>query len=272
MKETISLDESARYSRSSILRSERVYGYGYQSPGGVATTQELARGLDLPSQSGLRVLDIGCGTGGAAMFLAEHHAATVTGVDFSPAMIEICNERVGGNGRTGLTFVHGNACDADLFSPETFDLVWTRDCILYIEDKPRLWSNAFRWLKTGGQLMVTDFGQGDGGLSADFLAYVTDCCYYLQDLDCYHRTIEEAGFSDVQSEDITPRFIELNEQDLAQLVQRRDEFLSEFEETELTHLIERWKKKIRFAKGDDLTWLLFKARKSLPATSRSSVR
>ena len=263
MKETISLDESARYSRRSILRSEKVYGYGYQSPGGAVTTQELAQRLDLANRSGLRVLDIGCGTGGAAMFLAEHHAATVTGVDFAAAMIEICNERVGENGRTGLTFVHGDACNADLFSPETFDLIWTRDCVLHIEDKPRLWSNAIRWLKTGGQLMATDFGRSDGELSADFMQYVTDSYYHLQDLDCYHRTIEEAGFSDVHSEDITPRFIELNEQDLTQLIQRRDEFLSEFDETELTHLIDRWKKKLRFAQGGDLTWLLFMARKPL---------
>jgi len=263
MTETISLDELARYSRRSILRSEKVYGYGYQSPGGAVVTQELAQGLDVASRSGLRVLDIGCGTGGAAMYLAERHLATVTGVDIAQAMIEICSERVRGNGPR-LTFVHGDASNADLFSPETFDLVWTRDCILYAEDKTRLWSNAFRWLKTGGQLMVTDFGRGDGERSADFLKYVTDCCYYLDDLNCYHHTIEEAGFSDVQSEDITSRFIELNEQDLARLLQQRDEFISEFEETEFTHLIERWKKKIHFAESGDLTWLLFKARKPLP--------
>jgi phosphoethanolamine N-methyltransferase len=262
MTDTISFDESARYSRLSILRSEKVYGYGYQSPGGAAITHELARGLDLASRSGIRVLDIGCGTGGAAMWLAENYAAKVTGVDFAPAMIEICNERVAGSGQTGLTFVHGDARNVDLFSPDAFDVIWTRDCVLYVEDKPRLWGNAFRWLRSGGQLMATDFGRGGGELSADFLAYVTDCGYHLQNLDCYHRTIEEAGFSEIQSEDITPHFIELNEHDLAQLIQRRDEFLSEFEETELAHLIERWKKKIRFAEGGDLTWLSFKAKKS----------
>ena len=264
MNKAIRHDESVRYTRRGILRTEKLYGYGYQSPGGPIATRRFALDLDVASRSGLRVLDIGCGVGGAAMHLAEHHAATVTGVDIAHAPIEICKERVRENGQKGLTFFQGDASQADLFPPRSFDLVWTRDTILYVNDKLSFWRNAFGWLKPGGQLFVTDFGRGDRTPSAEFLEYVADSCFCLQDFNSYRHAIEEAGFSDVESEDITCYFIDLNRQELAHLLQHRDDFLSDFDESEIVYLVDRWEKKIRFAEAGNLIWLRFKARRPFP--------
>ena len=40
----------------------------------------------------LQVLDIGCGTGGSAFFIARHYGCSVRGLDMSPTMIAIANE------------------------------------------------------------------------------------------------------------------------------------------------------------------------------------
>jgi len=264
MTKAIHHDESVRYSRRVILRTEKLYGTGYQSPGGATTTHKLARTLDLATRSDLHVLDIGCGTGGAAMHFAEKYAAKVTGVDIAQTPIEICKERAHEAKREGLTFVQGDACQTDLFPPDSFDLVWTRDSLLYAEDKPSCLSNTFNWLKAGGQLFITDFGQGDAKPSAEFQKYVTDSRFLLQDIDGYRHTIEEAGFTDIEPEDITPYFIELNKQELERLLQHREDFLADFDEAEFLYLTDRWKNKIRYAEDGNLAWLQFKARNPLP--------
>jgi len=51
----------------------------------------LARAGDL---RGRRVLDVGCGTGTLATWLAEHAAARVWGVDRSPEMLAVAREKV----------------------------------------------------------------------------------------------------------------------------------------------------------------------------------
>ena len=41
---------------------------------------------------GMKVLDIGCGTGGSAFYLAKHYGVEVLGVDLSQNMLDIANE------------------------------------------------------------------------------------------------------------------------------------------------------------------------------------
>ena len=51
-----------QYSVNSILRYEKIYGYGFVSTGGNVTTEEFLDKLELkPNQ---RVLDVGCAIGG----------------------------------------------------------------------------------------------------------------------------------------------------------------------------------------------------------------
>jgi phosphoethanolamine N-methyltransferase len=58
-----------QYSRSSILRYEKIFGHGFVSTGGPETTEKFLKTLDL--QPGQRVLDIGCGIGGGDFLMSE---------------------------------------------------------------------------------------------------------------------------------------------------------------------------------------------------------
>ncbi len=49
-------------------------------------------------QPGMRILDIGCGWGGFALFLARHYDAEVTGVALAPDQIAFCKERAEAEG------------------------------------------------------------------------------------------------------------------------------------------------------------------------------
>lgn len=51
--------------------------------------------MRLGLRPGQRVLDIGCGTGGSAVFMARHYDVHVHGVDLSTSMIHLAIERQG---------------------------------------------------------------------------------------------------------------------------------------------------------------------------------
>lgn len=61
-----------------------------------AKCEHIARKLDL--QPGARVLDIGCGWGGMAMYLAQHYGASVTGITLSVEQHQLATQRAAERG------------------------------------------------------------------------------------------------------------------------------------------------------------------------------
>ena len=248
--------EVNRYNRRSILRAERMYGEGFQSPGGLDAVKGFCKRLRM--RQGMKILEVGSGLGGSAFYLAETFGAEVLGLDVSAQMVALSTERAAEKGLSNVSFRRGDIRTSDL-ETGTFDLVWTRDCILYVPQKELVWSNIRATLKPGGQLFVTDFCRGGGPLSDEFETYIEDCQYYLPALDEYVRTLETAGFAKVRMEDITMAFMEGLRQEQERLVDDRENFLRAFDESDYGYLIDRWDKKIRFCERGDLKWGLFVA-------------
>jgi phosphoethanolamine N-methyltransferase len=256
--ETKRRSEAQRYSRRNILRSEFMYGRGFQSPGGVEAVESFCARLDL--RPGMRALEIGSGLGGSALYLAERHGVDVLGLDVAEAMIEISNERRLEAGLAGVDFRLGDIRTAAL-EAGSFDLAWTRDCVLYIAEKAAVWRQVARCLKPGGQLFVTDFARSAGPLSPGFQAYLDACSYHLETLDDYARGLAAAGLKVLVADDVTPEFVEGLEREKALLERRRDEFFGQFGQEDYDYLMERWDQKIAFCRGGDMKWGLFVARK-----------
>ena len=256
--EALRTAEAQRYSRRNILRSEFMYGRGFQSPGGVEAVEAFCARLEL--RPGMRALEIGSGLGGSAFHLATRHGLRVVGLDVAAAMVEISDERRLSDGITGVELRLGDIRTAPL-AEGSFDLVWTRDCVLYIPEKDVVWQNAARCLAPGGQLFVTDFAAGDGPRSAAFQSYIEGCGYHLQTLDGYAAGLSRAGFTVVEREDVTGSFLAGLEDDLGRLNERTDAFLGEYDRADYEYLVERWNAKITFCRSGDLKWGLFVARK-----------
>ena len=251
-------EEANRYSRPSILRSEFMYGEGFQSPGGVEAVEAFCARLSM--HEGMNILDIGSGLGGADFYFAERHHAKVLGLDCSQEMVDISTERKERKKLADVFFQQGDIRTAVL-PLDMFDLAWTRDCILYIAAKHFVWKNVYASLKTGGQLFITDFCKGKGPLSESFITYLKDCHYHLQDLDSYGQALETAGFHNIRIEDQTTAFIDSLRDELKVLNADRDKFLREFTENDFDYLVNRWVKKIQFCEQGDLIWGLFIAEK-----------
>lgn len=251
-------EEATRYSRRSILRSERMYGEGFQSPGGIEAVEAFCSKLHM--REGMKILDFGSGLGGASFYFGERYGATVMGLDFSQEMINISTERKERKSLANVSFQQGDIRTTTL-PKDTFDLAWTRDCILYIAEKHLVWQNVYSSLKPGGQLFITDFCKGKGPLSESFIKYLGHCHYYLEDLENYGQALGAAGFRHIRIEDHTKAFIDSLQEELKELNGRRDQFLREWTESDFDYLVNRWLKKIQFCEQGDFIWGLFIAEK-----------
>ena len=108
------------------------------------------------------VLDVGCGLGGTARFLAERYRCHVSGIDLTAEYISVgrkLTERIGLSDRVELS--HGSALELP-YGDERFDIVWTEHVQMHITDKSRFYSEMARVLKPGGRLLFHDIFRGPG--------------------------------------------------------------------------------------------------------------
>ena len=83
--------------------------------------------------------------------------------------------------------------------PDNFyDVVYSRDTILHITDKPALFRKLLRTLKPGGKLMISDYCRGDVAQhSRAFQEYVKQRDYDLHTVTKYGEMLEKCGFKKV---------------------------------------------------------------------------
>jgi phosphoethanolamine N-methyltransferase len=253
-----SYDNNGQYSRAGILRYEKIFGDGYVSTGGPETTAYLCAKLGDALRPGVRVLDVGSGIGGAAFHLAREYGAVVTGIDLSPEMIGIAQERSRQSAPgTSVTFHLADILTMPFEG--IFDVIWSRDALMHIPDKPRLFSRLHDLLDAGGQLVITDYARGTSQGSPEFEEYVKQTGYHLTDPASYGKLLEGAGFAHVDVEDATEKFVDILRREPARLTANRSDFLASFREEDLNYLVERWAMKVRFCRAGEMKWGIYKA-------------
>ena len=253
-------DNQGQYSRTGILRYEKVFGEGYISTGGHETTEYLISKIPLTLSPGVRVLDVGSGIGGAAFFLARKYGAIVTGIDLSEEMVNIALERArGADDLANVTTILGDVLTEPF--PEKFNVIWSRDALMHIPDKARLFSHLRDLTADGGKLVITDYARGVGDRSPEFQAYIRSTGYHVVDPASYGKFLEAAGYKDVQVEDATDRFVAILERELDLLQANRADFLETFSEDDLNYLVARWQMKVGFCKAGDMKWGIYVATK-----------
>ncbi|GJM93469.1 hypothetical protein PR202_ga10027 [Eleusine coracana subsp. coracana] len=249
--------DNVQYKTSGILRYERIFGEGYVSTGGVETTKEFVDKLDL--KPGHKVLDVGCGIGGGDFYMAENYDAHVVGIDLSINMISFALERAIGR-KCSVEFEVAD-CTTKIYPDNTFDVIYSRDTILHIQDKPSLFKSFFKWLKPGGKVLISDYCRCPGKPSEEFAAYIKQRGYDLHDVEAYGQMLKNAGFRDVIAEDRTDQFLGILRRELAEFEKNKDSFLADFTQEDYDDIVNGWKAKLQRSSAGEQRWGLFIAAK-----------
>jgi len=152
--------EVGEYDAAMQTLLQLLWGEGFLSPGGAAEVAYLLEGSDI---AGCSVLDIGCGLGAVdELLITRHGARAVLGVDVDPGLLATMARRIE---RAGLQEQVTCLCVKPGRLPlanGSFDAVISKDAIVQIPDKAAVFADAYRLLRPGGSLLVSDWLRGGG--------------------------------------------------------------------------------------------------------------
>lgn len=152
---------------------------------------------------GERVLDLGSG-GGIDCFLAAQRvgaAGEVWGLDMTPDMITLARHNAGQVGAENVKFRLGEMEDIP-FDDGKFDAIMSNCVINLSHDKARVFSEAFRVLKPGGRLRVSDMvwvGEAPEATREQLESWA-GCIAGALSVDDYLDAIRGAGFIDARAD------------------------------------------------------------------------
>jgi ubiquinone/menaquinone biosynthesis C-methylase UbiE len=160
---------------------------------GREATVELARRAAL--KPGAHVLDVGCGLGGSARYLAAEHQCQVTGIDLTQEYVDVANAlaRMVGLSDT-VTCRQASALEMP-FDDGTFDVVWTEHVQMNIADKQAFYREIGRVTRPGGILLFHDIFEGKGGPLHFPVPWAEDSSIsFLATPEEVRRTLDKLGF------------------------------------------------------------------------------
>ncbi|GAA2221447.1 27-O-demethylrifamycin SV methyltransferase [Streptomyces amakusaensis] len=212
-----SADVGDMYDRSTDLLSEVMGGnihLGYwRNDADDASVEEATDTLTdmvaerLALTPGLRVLDIGCGSGKPAVRIAGRWNVHVTGVTISAQQAAVAGARpeVGENAGQA-SFQEADAMDLP-HADARFDRVYAIESFLHMSDRATAVAEAARVLRPGGFLVTANPYQRGGELSARAAEVVAANRRLLQippigDVDEYVAHMDKAGLRVVETLDI----------------------------------------------------------------------
>ncbi|TCZ81160.1 SAM-dependent methyltransferase [Paenibacillus albiflavus] len=198
---------------------------------------------------GKSVLDLGCGGGIYSRALAAMGAADVLGMDYSESMLEGARSNLPADHQ--IRYQQGNALRTGL-NDASFDVILERALIHHVQDLDVCFTEAYRLLKPGGQLIVQDRTPEDcllPGSASHIRGYFAERFPHLAAVEAERRhtsdqvlrSLRKAGFKSINEEKLWEvRRIYEDLQDLRHdLLERRGRsILHELNDSELTEIVE----------------------------------
>jgi SAM-dependent methyltransferase len=162
--------------------------------GGRQATIDLAAQLDI--RSGLHLLDVGCGLGGASRYFAHERGCRVTGIDLAEEYVDTAEvlARLVGLAEQ-VSYRHGSALDLP-FPSGRFDGAYMLHVGMNIEDKSRLFREVRRVLGPGGFFAIYDVMREseEGDLNFPLPWASSSDINFIESAATYRHLLEGAGF------------------------------------------------------------------------------
>jgi SAM-dependent methyltransferase len=143
------------YDQRNIDTMELVYGDGFMSPGGAPEVRLIADNLSLRN---CKLLDLGCGLGGACIALAKLDSTlSVTGVDIEASVLQRAQELVNAAGLDKQIDLLTLEPAPLPFESHKFDYVYANSVTCHFENLAELFADIWRVLKPGGLFIGSEW-------------------------------------------------------------------------------------------------------------------
>jgi cyclopropane fatty-acyl-phospholipid synthase-like methyltransferase len=212
------------------------------------------------AQSGMRVLDVGCGTGAPACKLARTTGASVTGVTISPKQAEVATAR---SAKAGLTArVEFQVADAVSlpFADATFDAAIAIESIMHMADQPSALREIFRVLRPGAAMAIADFTRRTAEFTLDTETPLGGLVA-VPTQDDYMQMVSQAGFHVEDILDVGERTKASYEKLIQRLAAQRSELTAACGEEQAAALEQNFEYGAAIAEDGKMSYLLLTARK-----------
>lgn len=173
---------------------------------GLAATVELADRL--PIKAGQHIVDIGCGLGGPARYMAKRFQCKVSGVDITQPFVEAANRLTALlRMEHQVTIQHGDGQRLP-YGDALFDGAYTQHVTMNVADRRTFFAEACRVLKNGAFFALTEHGLGPKGDPHYPLPWSADGggAYLVRPSET-RALLEAAGFEDIVLEDTGAKYV-----------------------------------------------------------------
>ena len=208
------------------------------------------------------VLDLGCGNGNTALWLAKTYGCRVTGIDLSSVRVNNARDMVSREFeelQRLMRFEHGSATDLP-FEDGEFTHVWSQATIYHVPDKEKALQESRRVLAKGGLLVLDDLLKPKPVVSEQSRQYVYDRLLFDTPFSYtgYQDYLKRIGFTILDAEDLSG-YLKQSYQRLS--AKARQHARGELEE-KLTALNFAYGKMVEAVDREELGWGLYIAKAS----------
>jgi cyclopropane fatty-acyl-phospholipid synthase-like methyltransferase len=150
------------------------------------------------------LLEIACGSGGPALYLARKFKCHITGLDINEEGIKTADQQALDSGLQNVSFRLADVTRPLPFDDQTFDAVMCMDSANHFGDRPWILREWYRLLKPGRRILFTDPVVITGPISNEELASRSSIGFFIfMPLQVTENMIKEAGFKLIRREDVT---------------------------------------------------------------------
>ena len=211
--------------------------------------------------SDAQALDLGCGNGTTAIWLAGYAGCHVTGIDLSGVRIDnakAARERQQPELRDRLAFEKASATELP-FADGQFSRVWSQAVIYHVPDKRQVLSEVYRVLEKGGILVFDDLVKPNQEVSPDAQRFVYDRLLYDTEFsfESYQEALKAQGFQVLEALDISSHL----RQSYFYLADRTPKGTTDEQAEHFEWLTTAYLGTARAVENDELGWGLYVCRK-----------
>lgn len=161
--------------------------------GGREATEHLLGQIKISKQD--HIIDLGCGLGGTARYIAKKYASKITGIDLTQEYIDTGNTMSSWLKLNKQVSLQQGSVLSMPFDEGTFDVGYMMHLGMNIENKEQFFKEVFRVLRPGSSFGIYDVMQMNTGEIVYPVPWATTASTsYVDTSENYKQAIENAGF------------------------------------------------------------------------------